>query len=57
MSSYTQEKEFINSVISTSLLDDAISWIKDNLKPDDVFNAGDLENWAEDNGYIKKFES
>ena len=33
------------------LLDDAVSWIQNNLEPDDVFSAEQLETWAENNGY------
>lgn len=33
------------------LLDDTASWIQNNLEPEDVFSAEQLEAWAENNGY------
>lgn len=49
----SQDREFIQSVINTDLLENAIDWIAKNLNPQDVFSDSDLESWAEDNGYIK----
>jgi hypothetical protein len=40
--------------MSTASLDEAIDWIKNNLKPDDVFDNKELESWAESNGYIQE---
>ncbi len=40
--------------MSSSSLDNAISWIQDNLDPDDVFTKGQLIEWAENNGYVKE---
>ena len=37
------------------LLDAAVDWIRDNLIPEDVFDADDLADWAYSNGF-KKFE-
>ena len=39
--------------MSSSALDNAISWIASNLNPDDVFSINDLRTWAESDGYIK----
>jgi hypothetical protein len=39
---------------STGSLDEAISWIGNNLEPDDVFSIKELELWAELNGYVKE---
>lgn len=58
---------------SKQSLDAAISWMKDNLDPDDIYELDDLrkyvagasmpqdvfeerklEEWAENNGYIKE---
>jgi hypothetical protein len=36
---------------SSALNDDSVSWIQNNLEPDDVFSAEQLETWAENNGY------
>lgn len=40
--------------MSSSSLDNAISWIQDNLDPDDVFTKEQLIEWAENNGFIKE---
>jgi hypothetical protein len=40
--------------MSKTALDEAVSWIGDNLDPDDVFNEKSLSAWAESNGYVKE---
>lgn len=37
-----------------NLLDDTIEWIRTKLEPGEVFPVGDLERWAETNGYVKE---
>jgi hypothetical protein len=37
-------------------LDAAVTWIQDNLEPEDVFTLGQLERWAFDNGFNKEIE-
>lgn len=55
MATYNENKEFTESVINVAgLLDDAIDYIKSNLTPEDVFDKSDLENWAEENGYVEE---
>lgn len=54
MTTYSQDKTFISEVIGSDLLQNAINWIAQNLSPDDVFADSELEEWAEDNGYVKK---
>ena len=49
---YTQDADFIKHVISNSLLEDAISWIAKNMNPADVFSQKQLDEWAEDEGYV-----
>lgn len=49
-----QDRKFIADVISNTLLEDAIQHIKDNFSPADIFNENELEDWAENNGYIKE---
>lgn len=39
---------------SWGLLTNTLAWIRDNLKPQDVFWRHQLDKWAEENGYIKK---
>lgn len=48
-----QNREFIEA-IQGDLLDEAISWIQDNLTPDDVFSDKQLKSWAEANGYVEE---
>lgn len=53
MASLTNNRKFINDVVPKYLLDDAIDWIKINLKPEDVFGEEELENWAIKNSFYK----
>lgn len=53
MADSKQREQFNNSVIQYDLLDDAVIWIKNNMIPDHVFDKADLEQWAEENGYVK----
>jgi hypothetical protein len=41
-----QDTSFIKEIISTSLLEDSISWIASNLSPDDVFDDKTLLAYA-----------
>lgn len=56
MTTYTQDKKFINEVIGDSLLEDAIDWISHNLSPEEVFEEAELENWARQNGFVEEGE-
>lgn len=49
----SQDKDFISSVVSSTLLEEAIEWIQDNLYPETVFNENALREWAESNGYVE----
>lgn len=67
-----QDNDFLNSVIGSDLLENAIGWITDNMSieevfgekklleeannydPEGIFSKATLEQWAEDNGYIKE---
>lgn len=53
MTTDRQDKEFISNVISKTLLEDAIEWIKSNMTPEDVFEASELSDWATSNGFVK----
>jgi len=44
----------VSEVISSSALEEVISWIKSNLEPEEVFDENQLEEWAETNGYVKE---
>ncbi|HWQ08065.1 MAG TPA: hypothetical protein VN436_03120 [Holophaga sp.] len=35
-------------------LDEVTTWVKDECKPEDVFDEDELVDWAERNGYIEK---
>lgn len=50
------EKFTDNLFIGTQLLDGALEWIRDNMKPDQVFGDNELGEWAEENGYVKEAE-
>jgi len=45
----TECREFLDAVIDEGLLHRSIEWISDNLGPDDVFEADDLNDWAREN--------
>jgi hypothetical protein len=50
-----QSHDFMEFVMPNSghFLEEALAWIKDNLDPEEVFAATQLEKWAESEGYIK----
>ena len=52
MFSTTNEKSFIEEIVPSSFLEDAVEWISVNLHPEDVFDEGTLDEWALDNGYV-----
>ncbi len=55
MISTKDSREFGESVFDTSdLLEDAVDWVSSRLTPEDVFHISELEEWAEDNGYVKE---
>lgn len=45
---YRQKEDFAEKVFRESL-ENAIEWIKDNLHPNDVFDAGELFKWVSKN--------
>ena len=53
MTTLEQDNAFRKYVIPSSLLGQAIEWIMNNMKPEEVFEARQLERWAENNGYTK----
>ena len=46
-----QNRDFVSHLLPQYPLDEAIYWIAKNLRPADVFDASQLEEWAEENGY------
>jgi len=51
MTTSKEDRDFIESVISQSLLEEAIDWIASHMSPEEVFPDSDLELWAKDNGF------
>lgn len=54
MTTQYQDKDFLGSVISKTLLEESIQWISSNMEPEDVFSDIQLAAWAEANGYTKE---
>ena len=51
MTTGRQDRDFLESVIPNTLLEQAIEWIADNLDPEDVFDKKQLNYWADEQGY------
>lgn len=49
-----ENKKFAESIFPAYPLDEAISWIQNNMEPEDIFNGTKLATWAEDSGYVKE---
>ena len=45
--------DFREFVIPTSILDDAIAWIRAELPPGDVYSVEQLEDWALENNFMR----
>ena len=60
MTSAQQDREFLDGMLhvlrNDRLLETAIEWIQNNLYPEDVFSDKDLDQWAEENEYVKASE-
>ena len=52
-----QDREFLESVVGSDLLENALSWISENLEPDDIFSTVVLETWAENHGFVLREDS
>jgi hypothetical protein len=52
--SVAQDRDFINSIISSSLLEETIDYIKSNFSMEDIYGVEALEEWAKENDYIKE---
>jgi len=51
--SASDDKQFISEVIPSSLLEDSIAFIKNKYSAEEIFGKEALEEWADDNGYVK----
>ena len=47
-----QDKAFISELISSTLLEEAISWIQDNMSPEEVFKESQLKDCADRAGMV-----
>lgn len=47
-------QQFIKELVGDDLLDRAVEYIKDNIRPEDIFSEEELGEWAEDNGFVKE---
>jgi len=54
MSTGKQDRDFLEDVVGTLLLENAIDWISRNMEPEDVFSTQDLDRWAKNNGYVEE---
>lgn len=52
MATYKENNEFAQSVLPNNLLDDAIEWIRSNMRPEEIFSHEDLLEWANEQGMI-----
>ncbi len=43
---FKQDQDFLQAMISPSLLEDALNWIRKNMTPDEVFSEDALVLWA-----------
>jgi hypothetical protein len=50
----SEDRDFIASVISSSLLEDSINYILDKYDMEDLYGADTLHEWALENGYVKE---
>jgi len=57
MTTASQDRRFLDEVVGSRLLEEAIDWIKNNLEPDDVFSRDDLARWAINNDYIDPLDT
>ena len=50
----SEDQDFVKSVISETLLEQAAEYIADNFPPEDVYPVQKLRDWAIDNGWVEK---
>ena len=54
MTTGKQNRDFMNEIMASDLLERSIEWIQKNLAPEDVFEEHDLTIWARDNRFIQE---
>lgn len=47
-----QDKNFLDEVIGSTLLEKALEWIGENMEPEEVFDEAVLEVWADGHGMV-----
>jgi hypothetical protein len=50
---WKQREAFIERMIPSTLLQEAIDWIAENLPPEEVFSIDDLSEWALENEFLR----
>lgn len=53
MTSVREDKAFRDHFFADNMFEDVVEWIRENLKPDDVFGDKSLKEWAEENGFVQ----
>jgi len=58
--SHHQDKAFLNELIPSDLLEQAMQFIVDNFEPEDLFGNDRMhewgKQWADENGYVEEEE-
>lgn len=54
MLTFNENRIFLEYLTPAHPLDTVLEWIKSNLRPEDVFDKSELEEWAIDNGFVLK---
>ena len=49
---YTEDVVKLTSIVLNALLE----FVEEQCRPDEVFSHGELNEWAEENGYVKESE-
>ncbi len=57
MATETQNETFKKEIIDRFLLDNAIEWISENLRPEEVFDEQVLEDYAVEKGFFPRASS
>ena len=52
--SSSEDQDFVNAMISETLLEQAAEYIADNFDPEEVYPEQKLRDWAIDNGFVEK---
>ena len=52
MATYDENKRFVADLLSASLLDDAVHWIRNNLSPEEVFDDDQLIEYVKESADV-----